>query len=187
MATRRTIRELFYEQLETAVGNYTDVITQEFPEKKEQLPAVVHTDNYVRENLNRASAGSTAILRDNSGTALSERFTTVETAIFTVLVADTDEQAREDAYENIVTYYKKYETGGYDASTLHEDVAWVRVDDASSLDVEDREPMMRADQFDVRLTFERHYDVSETAIDQVDAAVDADNDGTDDTTFTFTS
>lgn len=186
MATRRQIREAFYADLETAVSGHlgADDVMQEQNEDEEVLPRVVHNDDYRKVPMNQGSAAPTRVARDGNDDATEEFFTTMHEAVFEVLVVSESEQTKEDIYEDVRTYFEKYEHPAWDASDIQTDVAWVRVLDSASEDDGDHEPIARGDRLEIRLTFQRDLGKTDTAIQSVDTNVDADNDGTTDATFT---
>lgn len=187
MATRREIREAFYSDLEVAVSNHLDPddINQEQGEQPEDLPSLVHKDDYRKVPMNQGSAAPTRVRRDTNDDAEAELYGTMHEAVFSCKVESDDEQIKEDIYEALRTYFEKYEHPAWDASDIQSDVAWVRVVDSTSEDDVDHEPIARGDRLEIRLTFQREIENTGTAIQSVDSEVDADNDGT--TEFTFTS
>lgn len=186
MATRRQIREAFYSELETAVSAHlgADDVMMEQNEQEEVLPRVVHDDNYRKVPMNQGSAAPTRVARDGNGDATEEFFTTMHEAVFSVLVVSDDEQVKEDIYEDLRTYFEKFEHPAWDASSIQSDVAWVRVVDSNSEDDVDHEPIGRGDRLEIGLTFQRDLGKTDTAIQSVQHNVDADNDGNTDATFT---
>lgn len=186
MASRRQIREAFYSELENAVSTHLDPgdISQEQPEKPEDLPSLVHDDNYRKVPMNDGSAAPTRVARDSNGDATTEFYGTMHEAVFSCKVESSDEQLKEDIYEDLRRYFEKFEHPAWDASSIQSDVAWVRVLDSNSEDDTDHEPIARGDRIEIRLTFEREIGNDGTAIQSVDSSVDADNDGATDATFT---
>lgn len=186
MATRREIREAVYGDLETAVAGLVDPedIGQEYPNEGENLPAVVHTDNYrsVPMNTNTGIADTTV---DADGVQ-EEIYSSLMEARFSVLVVSDDEQEKEDIYEAVRTHFEAYEYPTKDTDDLHTEVNTVRVNDSNSEDSEDRDPPARGDRLAVNVQFERFYVRDVTPATEVQQNVDADNDGTDDTTYTTT-
>jgi hypothetical protein len=193
MASRRDIREAFYGELENAVAAHlsADDVMQEQSEERERLPRVVHDDSYRKVPMNQGSAAPTRVERDQNGDATEEFYTTMHQAVFSVLVVSDDSQIKEDIYEDIRTYFEKFEHPAWDASDIQPDVAWVRVLDSNSEDDVDHEPIARGDRLEIRLTFQRDMGKEGTAIDEVNGGIDTDDDGVEDvsstTTTTFTS
>lgn len=186
MATRRAIREAFYTNLENAVAAHLDPddINQEQGEQPEDLPSLVHNDDYRKVPMNQGSAAPTEVKRDSNGDATAELYGTMHEAVFSCKVESDDEQIKEDIYEDLRQYFEKYEHPAWDASDIQSDVAWVRVVDSTSEDDPDHEPISRGDRLEIRLTFQRDIENTGTAIQSVDSEVDADNDGTIDAVFT---
>lgn len=176
MATRRTVRETFYAVLEDAVDGLVAAsnISQEQPESREQLPTVVHTDNYRKVPMNRGNA-PTDVIRDENGDIIGEIHTSIIEAQFDVTVLSDDESEKEDIYEAVRSYFEPY-THFKSARSLQSDIFRVEVDDSSSNDLTDRNPIGRGDTLSVRLQFERHYTKDVTPVDTVDQSVDTDGD-----------
>lgn len=186
MATRRNIREAFYADLETAASGLVDSgsIGQEYPNEDEALPAIVHTDNYRDVPMN-TKTGIVDTTTDSSGVQ-EEIYSQVMEARFSVLAVSDDEQEKENIYEAVRTHFEEYEFPVKPASDLHADVNTIRVNDSNSEDTEDRDPPARGDRLAVNVQFERFYVRDVTPATEVEQNVDADNDGTDDTTYTTT-
>jgi hypothetical protein len=186
MASRKDIREAFRTNLVNAVSGLvpSDRVALEQGERPERLPSVVYDDAYRKVPMNQGSNAPTRVERDNNGDATAEVYTTLHEAVFSVLVVHDDEQEKEDIYESFRTYFEKYEHPAWDAADIQADVAWVRVLDSNSEDDADHEPIARGDRVEVRITFERDISNSGTAIQSVDGSMDADNDGTAESSYT---
>lgn len=191
MATRREIREAFYAQLETAVAPHIPAsnISQEQPDDEEDLPAIVHNDNYRDVPMNRGN-GPTKVERSNSGIITSISWSDIQQARFSVTVIAEDEQLKEDAYEDLVSFFGAYEHPFKDTSNLHNDAYRIQVGDTSSTDSENRDPKAFGDAVTIDVSFERYHtqtvDEDYIAIEEVNHLIDADNDGTTDETYTTT-
>lgn len=200
MATRRQIREAFYAELEAAVpssGNSGHVpagdIGQEMPESDEDLPTIVHNDRYRPIPMNRASDAPTRVETDQSGNVTNEVYGEMQEAVFDVLLIFLDEDAKEDCYEAVRSYFEKFEASAstWDPTTIHSGVERVTVGEVGSEDDPDAEPKRFGDRLRINLEFQREFffpdeGSSGDSIQQVDHEVDADNDGTTDATFTTT-
>lgn len=191
MATRRQVREAFYADLETAVGVGTanelvpaSNIGQEYPNSEEELPAVVHNDNYRPVPMN-TKGSIVGVYTDTSGTQ-AEVYVELMQAQFSLLVVSDNEQEKEDIYEAVRTHFGEYQYPVKDESTLQQHVHRVEVQDATSQDTEDRDPPARGDRLAVNVGFQRFYTKDTTPIEEVNANFDADDDGTDDYTTTTT-
>jgi len=184
MATRRDIREAFYADLEMATDGLvpTEDIGQEYPNEGESLPAIVHTDNYRDVPMN-TKTGIVDTTTDSSGVQ-EEIYSQVMEARFSVLSVSDDEQEKENIYEAVRTHFEEYEFPVKDATDLHADVNTVRVNDSNSEDSEDRDPPARGDRLQISVQFERFYVRDVTPATEVTQNVDADDDGTDDNTYT---
>lgn len=189
MATRKTIRETFYAELETAASGLVPSarIGQNYPEVTEELPAIVHNDAYRRVPMNNgvAPTGTTTNMDGSIDTYL---FAVTMQAQFTVLMLAADEMEKEDIYESVRTHFEPYSLGMADESDLHADIHRVEVLDSNSQDDEDREPIARGDALTINIEFERIYEKDVDSIDNVDAAFDIElnttGDGTDEFTLT---
>jgi hypothetical protein len=174
MADRRDIREAFYGELETAVSDITDVgpenISQETPDSDEELPAIVHNDDYRPATLNGIS-GPRDIETDANGNDAAFVFYSMMEAQFGVAVLDPDEQRKESIYEALRRQFERYEHPWWDTTDLHADIHDVTVQDATSDDDDDREPIVRGDRVIVRLGYKRDYRV--VRADLADGSEDA--------------
>lgn len=186
MASRRNIREAFYAELETAASGFVPAsnIGEEEPDSDEDLPAIVHSDNYRRNPMNR-SAAPTDTTTDTDGTQ-EEIYSRMMQAQFSVTVVSDDESEKEDIYEAVRTHFEAYTTPVKDASSLQADAHRVEVNDATSRDDPDREPTARGDSLSINVGFQRKYirDVDPTTTVELD--VDVDDDGTIDISNTTT-
>lgn len=178
MATRKTIRETFYSELETAVSGLvpSDNIGQNYPETTEQLPAVVHDDAYRRVPMNTGSA-PTDVTRSGGDVQTYHYAVTME-AQFTTLILSESEMEKEDIYESLRTHFEPYSLGMADESDLHADIHRVEVLDVNSQDDEDREPAARGDSMTINIGFERIYDLDVEHIEDIQQGIDV---GTTDT------
>jgi hypothetical protein len=175
MATRRDIRESFYTELEAAVNGLVDPsnVSQENPNSKEDLPAVVHNDNYRKVPMNRGNA-PTSVDTDGSGNDTAHNYSSMMQARFDITVLSDDESLKEDIYEAVRSYFEPF-THFEDPSQIQSDVHRVEVQDATSNDLTDRDPTARGDTLAVNLGFERTYTEAVTAVEEVDRSVDGDN------------
>jgi hypothetical protein len=192
MATRRDIRENFYAQLETAVSSHIPAssISQERPEDEEDLPAVVHNDNYREVPMNRGQ-GPTDVTRDGSGAVTSISWSDLQQARFSVTILSEDEQLKEDAYEDLVSFFGEYEHPIKDSTELHADCFDVSVGDTTSDDTDNRDPKAFGDVLTIDVSFERYHTLTSAdgdfeTISEVEHLIDADNDGTTDISYTTT-
>lgn len=186
MATRKQVREAFYAELETAANGLVPAsnISQEYPNSDEDLPAIVHDDNYRTVPMNTKS--SIVGTQTNSVGVTAEVYVELMQAQFSVLVVSDDEQEKEDIYEAVRTHFGDYQYPIKDTSSLQSDVHRVEVNDANSQDTENRDPPARGDRLAVNVGFERFYTKDTTPVEQVQANFDANNDGTTDISNTTT-
>lgn len=182
MATRRAVREAVYADAEQAVGDLLEPerITQEYPAGPEDLPHVVHDDDYSRARLNTGSAPHSVTQVDSD--TLRVRYGLRMEGLFTFGILDTDEQRKEDIYEAFRSHFERYQLPadgpGLDTTSLNEDVDRVVVGESTSVDEPSREPVARGDEVAVRVYFTRYFEQDVEAIDQVDRGVDVGDDGT---------
>lgn len=172
MATRRDIREAFYSDLEEAVDGLVaaENIGQEYPNEDEEMPAVVHRDNYRDVPMN-TKTGIADTVEDEDGVQ-EALYSSLREARFSLLVVSDDEQEKEDIYEALVGYFEDYEYPVKDASDLHEDVNTIRVQDSNSEDTENRDPPARGDRLSVNVQFERFRTLDVDPIKEVEQNVD---------------
>lgn len=187
MATRKQIREPFYSELETAVSGLvtSDNIGEEFPSDEEELPAVVHRDDYRRNQLN-TNTGIKDTVTDSDGVQEEIRSRLMQ-GRFTLTAVSDDEAEKEDIYEAIRSHFEVYEFPNKAADSLQSDVNRIWVTDSNSTDDEDREPTLRGDQLIVFVEYERIIGRDVDPAKEVNTNVDADNDGTDDISLTTTT
>lgn len=171
MATRRDIREAFYSDLEEAVDGLVaeENIGQEYPNEDEEMPAVVHRDNYRDVPMN-TKTGIADTVEDEDGVQ-EVLYSSLREARFSLLVVSDDEQEKEDIYEALVGYFEDYEYPVKDASDLHEDVNTIRVQDSNSEDTENRDPPARGDRLSVDVQFERFRTLDVDPIKEVEQNV----------------
>jgi hypothetical protein len=194
MATRRDVREAFYDELDTAAQSLvpSDNITQEEPNSLEDLPTIVHNDDYRPMPMNNRSA-PTRVERDANGFIESVSFTKTMQARFTLSIQASDEQVKENIYEQVRTYFEDYTYSAShfpDPSSIQTDVYNVDVEESNSDDATDREPPARVDILLVSLGYERVRTLERgtdfEAIESVDHLVDVGDDGTVEETYTTT-
>ena len=186
MATRRDVREAFYASLESATTLSGGDIGQEYPNTEEDLPRIVHDDNYRDAQPNWNSNGAPSEIVDNGDGTYDVKYPSMMQAVFTVLVLSDDEQEKEDIYEDLRSYFEKFEHPRWSPSTIQADVHDVDVSSANSQDSQSRDPPARGDNLTITLGFIRYYVQTVEDITEVQQDIDADNDGTVDTTYTTT-
>lgn len=176
MATRRTIREAFYASIEDAVGDLMDVdnISDEYPSTDEELPTIVHRDDYRDVPIN-TNTGVVDHYTETDGTVV-DLYSDVMEARFSTLVAAQSETTKEDIYEALRTHFERYEYPTADPRSLHEDISRIWVTDASSEDTETRDPPARGDRLQINFQFERFYTDENTPIETVNAGFDVADD-----------
>lgn len=193
MATRRDVREGFYQELDTAAGTLVDSsnISQEEPNSKEDLPAIVHTDDYRPVPMNNKSA-PTAITYDN-GVVQSLTFSSPMQARFTLTILAADEQDKEEIYEAVRTHFEDYTYSAShfpDPSAIQADIHHIEVRDSNSTDQTERQPPARGDILLVTLGYLRTRTLVRgedfETIEEIDHELDVDFDETTDKTYTTT-
>lgn len=205
MADRIDIRKAAYGEMESAISGLSfvgaDDISQSMPDSLEELPRVVHNDNYREVPMNDASEGPHEVITDSNGDDIQLVFYTMMEAQFEVTVVHDNETEKETIYEMFRRHFEKYTHGFWDEDSIHPDVHQVSVTDSTSDDDDDREPVARGDVLRIRLGYKRDYRVVREGaadqfdeseyddtyagnIEQVDHELDVDNDGTTDETYT---
>jgi hypothetical protein len=181
MATRRQLREAFYDELETAASGHvpSEDVRQDYPNDSEELPAIVHRDDYRKVPINRGAAPVDKG-RDSNDDVTGLVYASIIEAQFSLLVVSDDEQEKEDAYEAVRSHFEEFTHPIRDASEIHSDAHRVEVQDAVSEDTEERDPPARGDRLAINVRFQRFYTSSETAVDYIGQNIDADDDGIDD-------
>lgn len=179
MATRRDIREAFYDGIETAVVDDglvpAEHVTQEYPERKEHLPAVVHRDSYRRVPTGDFNA-PTHENRNADDEVDEQIYTTLMEARFVLTMVDDDEQAREDIYEAVRWYFERYTHDAWDVTDIHADATTLFVDGAASQTMEGRVPIARGDSLTIRLRYKRFYQKGVDPIRSIDSDWDVEID-----------
>lgn len=204
MATRGDIRDAFYSQLSSVAGTYdvtdtngnvVDTITLDAANIKlrhpadEDVPHIVYHDNYTRLGYNLVGRGPHDYELNQDGSvsaALYHEYVEAQFIIDLRVGGDVAEQRKEPVYEQLRSTFAKYERGGWRPSDFHSDATRIRVMEASTADTGDVEDVIRGDQLEVRVEFRRIYRLDEANIDSVETAMDADNDGTTEDTYTTT-
>jgi hypothetical protein len=186
MASRREVREAFYSELETAADGLVPPsnIGQQYPEAAEDLPTIVHNDNYRPVPMNRGAA-PVEVVDNNDGTS-TEYYVTMMEAQFTLTVLSESEDTKEDIYEAVRSYFEPFEHPFKDTSDIQEDVHEVGVTDSNSNDQTDREPVARVDTLRINLGFKRLYGDTNDHVTDIEHEVDIDGDGTAENTYTTT-
>lgn len=184
MATRRDVREQFYDELNSAVVGYGVTVTQEQPNLEEDLPAVKHNDLYRKVTINRGNA-PTDVTVDADGEQKYTYSSQME-AQFTLTIVSDSEQEKENIYEQVRAYFEAYTHPLKDASSLQTDVYRIEVGDSEPNDMLERSPRARADTLTVNVFFERFFTQDVDPTTDVVQNVDSDNDGTIDNTYTTT-
>lgn len=193
MASRRDVREAFYAELDTAADTLvpSDNIGQEEPNSREDLPAIVHNDNYRSVPMHNMSAPKD-VDRDNSGAVTAVYFSRTMQARFLLTILSENEQTKEDIYEAVRGYFEDYIYSAShfpDPSEIQSDVHDVDVTDSDSQDFTERDPPMRGDVLQVTLGYERIKKIDSSEFENIEKVihnVDADNNGTTDETYTTT-
>lgn len=177
MATRKQIRENFYAELETASDGLVaaENIGQEYPESTEDLPTIVHDDNYRPVPMNTSTGPSDV---DRTGTGVVLYYSIPMEAQFSVLIMSESEVEKEDIYEAVRSHFEDFTVPVRDAEEIQKDVHRVEVLDASSQDDEDREPVARGDALTVSLEYERIVSRDESEVEDIQQEIDV---GTTDT------
>lgn len=163
MATRRDVREAFYSHLETASSGLlpAENIGQEYPDTTEDLPAIIHGDNYRVVPMNTKTGPKS---KSSANDIVTYVYSVPMQAQFTVVIKAASEGTKEDIYEAVRSYFEEFTLPIRDSSEIQSDVWRVEVLDASSRDDEDREPVSRGDALTVNVNYERLYERDEAGV-----------------------
>lgn len=188
MATRRNVREAFYSALESAASAHLSAsdIGQEYPNSEEDLPAIVHNDNYRDAQARWNAHGAPAEVVDNGDGTFDVKYVSMKQAMFQVLIISADEQEKEDIYEDVSAYFEKFDHPRWDPSSIQTDVHDVSVEGPDSQDTQNRDPPARGDLLTITLGYKKFISTTVDDIADITTNLDADNDGTTDETFTTT-
>lgn len=203
MASRRDIRDAFYDELSSAAvtshtvtdadGNTTtltladDDVTLANPNMLEDLPQVAYDDEDVARTVNEVGDGQVTSRKDNSGNIEAYIYRERRTGVYTIFVAARSDIEKEPIYEAIHTQFEQYQFGPWNATDIHNDVEDVRVLNMDSVDVADEEHTKRVDTLVVELDYHRDYELTGDQIESFDLETDADQDSnTTGNTYTVT-
>lgn len=147
MATRESIKENFIVDINSVLTNYDANITTEYPNSREDYPAIVYSyaDREVPMN-NRSAPIQTEVLDNNN---VLETYATIMEGVFSIEIVDDDERRKESIYGDVRGYFEEYAHPIRDESELHEDVYRVTVSDSTPTNFEDRTPRGRGDAMDI--------------------------------------
>lgn len=203
MADRETIRDAFYDHLQTEAAGTYDVTASDGsvlhtvtldaehvslynPEDEETHPQIVYDDSYRQVTYNGVGAGPNSKTYNQDGSVADERWHEYREAQFTIDVRGADELDVEPIYEAVHRAFQKFRYGPWNLSDLHSDISSIEVRSTLTSDVPEADQIIRGDQVEVVLVFKREFILTEDNIDTVDHGVDADNDGTSDDSYTTT-
>lgn len=195
MATRRQLRDAFYNELASAAvgthtvdygGGQTGTVTVEADDiglvgsfdLEAPLPKIIYREAYRALDYNGAGAGPHVVERDVNGNVTTSIWREYMEAQFIIEVRANDELEKEIIYETIRSALGKYQFRQWPSSGIHSDVFHVIVLDAQDTDDPSAENPIRGETLEVRLHFTRDYELTGVAnIAQVNREVDADTDG----------
>lgn len=178
MATRRNVREAFYGELESAASSHLAAsdIGQEYPNSGEDLPAIVHNDNYRDAQARWNARGAPVEVVDNGDGTFDVKYVSMKQAMFQVLIISDDEQEKEDIYEDVSAYFEKFDYPRWDASSIQTDVHDVSVEGPDSQDTQNRDPPARGDLLTITLGYKKFISYTVEDISKVTAEFDVDGD-----------
>lgn len=205
MATRADIRDAFTEELTAVAGTYdvedadgtvvgsvtlaADNIGLRNPESTEQFPHIVYHEDY-RENVyNGVGTAPNTIEYDDSGVVQRAIWREYIEGQFIIDVRASNESVKEPLYEALRRQFGRYQFRPWNETDIHPDVVNVDVLDAQSVDDGEAEDIVRGDQLEVRIEFQREYvlDSADTGIiETVEHNMDVDYDEILDETYTTT-
>lgn len=193
MATRRAIRESFYDVLYAAAsGNHTvtydDTSTETITvsdedityinpeaasgEKSIDTPRVAYDERYRRVRYNGAGAGPTVTVRNTDGSVDREIWREYVEGQFTVQIFADNIVLKEPIYEAIRTTFQQYSFGGWYESNINSDIIDVEVRGADPFSMTDREDVVRGDRVEIYITFYRDYEFSTSVINTIEHNVE---------------
>lgn len=156
MATKKTIKKTFYDDLTSAVSglvNSENVVLQN-PEKAEALPAVAYSEY----TTSTPYAGSSSVSKrgeetDSDGNTV-EIYHEYMLASFDVIIQADDESTKDDIYEAVRSQYNSYSMWD-EPDDFHTHCKEVRVLGGSNADRVDNDEVIRGDQLTVEFIFYR--------------------------------
>lgn len=193
MATRREIREAFYDVLYAAAsGNHTvtydngdtetitvgsDDVTYMHPEpssgeKTIDTPRVAYDERYRRVRYNGAGAGPAVTTYNNDGTVDREIWREYVEAQFTVEIFADNIILKEPIYEDVRRIFQQYAFGGWNVHNIHGDIIDVEVLGANPINMTEQEDVLRGDRVEISITFYRDYEFSTSVIDTIEHNVE---------------
>lgn len=200
MASRRQIKDAFYDELASAVvGSHTVTyedgttetvtldehdVTLVNPDFTEQLPAVAYDDEFIPRTVNGVGNGPDNQVYDSNGQLQTNQFREYRTGIFTVFVGAHSDVVKEPLYEAVHKAFGKYDTSFAQTGDFHADVDRITVEDTSSTDVTDTEVTTRIDTLTVNVEFYRNYDENGDVIQSVEGDTDVSDADYNDSTST---
>lgn len=200
MASRREIKDAFYDELASAVvGDHTvtyedgttETITLDSsdvfvvnPDFTEQLPAVAYDREFIPRTVNQIGNAPDDYIFDSNGNLDTEQYREYRTAVFTIFVGAASEVVKEPLYEAVHTAFGKYDTAFTNTGQFHADVDDITVEDTSASDSTDNEVVIRTDTVTVNIDFYRNYDKTGDTVESVESDVNVDSVDYDDNTST---
>jgi hypothetical protein len=200
MATRGQIKDSFYDELVSAAtgtfdvtdanGNVEDTITVEAddvsiinPETPENVPGVVFDDAYTPLTYNGVGRSENIVQYTQSGDEDTYIYHEYRRGQFDVSIQAPYESAKEPIYEAVHTVFHQYQFGPWNSRDFQSECIDIRVDETTRTDSGDAEDIIRGDTMTVLVDYYRQYEFSTQNIDEVVSQIDADNDGTVDSTY----
>lgn len=190
MVSRTQVKNILYDEMLDALGftfdsgsgQYVDGIVPfenvgtQFPNREEDIPAVVYRDAYRPLVINGASASPHEIERDVNGDVVAEIHREYREAQFTFSVRAGDDGKSEEVYEALHSHFHKFNFRSVaDVKDLHEHFFHIRVTQTSYADDGDANVPMRGDTVQVNIHFYREYKLEGDNIVYIEQNVEGNN------------
>lgn len=216
MASRRDILDVVYDELLLhATGTFTvtyddgstvditlteDEINLANPDSFEQHPAVFYENQATaRIEHNGVGAGPDYVEYDSSGNTVYSEWREYAELFITITVRMDSAADKDPVYESIRRGFGKYMHGNWSPTDLHSDIRDIRIESAAPANSNEQDDAIWGDQLELYVEFARRFiiesggtktmDEAVEAVEniaQVNLAVDVEDDGTNDYSYTIT-
>lgn len=171
MVSRTEVKDIVYAELLNALEiegdeqtGYTDGLVpymnvgSQFPQTREDVPAVVYRDSYRPLPINGASASPHEVVRDGDGDVVAEVHREYVEAQFTFSVRAGNDETAETVYEAVHRHFHSYTFRDVrDVKGLHEDFFHIRVTETNYADDSEANVPMLGDTVQLNVHFYREY------------------------------
>ena len=170
MATREEIKEIVFEQIESATDGSVPEghVSMEFPQDRDELPAVVYQDDYRPLLINGASASPSHVKYDGDDFVEYEEHREHIEGIFTISIRATNDDDAEEIYEQVHSAFGQYNFRDVaDVKDLHEHIHKIEVQDVKDASDGESNVPARGDSLQVFVRFWRDYRVEDENIEEI--------------------